>query len=503
MRKNREYLYEKLKRYSESDYYPFHMPGHKRRKGLTGANLPYEIDITEISGFDDLHHATGLLRDAQESAAELFHAEETHYLVNGSTAGILSAVLGATRPRGKIVMARNCHKSVYNAVTLNNLTPVYVYPRRWGEDDDKRVSENRCTLNGQIVPGDVERLLNTEANVQAVVVTSPTYDGVISDIKAIAAVVHRRGIPLIVDEAHGAHLGFHPYFPENSNQNGADLVIHSLHKTLPALTQSALLHINGELVDRRSVRRHLHMLQSSSPSYVLMAGIDECVRCLEENQNEIFGTYTELLNKTRKRIGRLRNLRLIDASCCDPSKILISCENLIEKSSKKIKKYTGKDLYDELGAQYHLQMEMAAPDYIIAMTAPGDTVYGMQRLAAALEEIDQKLVKINLNEGKPANISLSGENKAVLTPAAAVRTTSVMPAFSMQEEKTVVSLGWQKCAGRIAVEFAYVYPPGIPLIVPGERISEETAELLVFYETEGFRIEGTQEQGRIEVLING
>mgnify|MGYP005761843149 FL=1 len=201
-----ERLYVKLKEYSASDYYPFHMPGHKRNPLITGADLPYEIDITEIDGFDDLHHASSILKGAEERAARAYRAEETHYLINGSTAGILSAVLGCSERGRKILIARNCHKSVYNAVYLNELHPVYVYPE----------FDERTGLNGEIRPEKVARILKSEQDICAVVITSPTYDGVVSDVRMISDIAHEKGIPLIVDEAHGAHFGFHPYFPENS-----------------------------------------------------------------------------------------------------------------------------------------------------------------------------------------------------------------------------------------------------------------------------------------------
>ena len=195
-----ERLYTKLKEYSASDFYPFHMPGHKRNTLITGADLPYELDITEIDGFDDLHHASSILKEAEERAAGVYCADETHYLINGSTAGILSAVLGCTERGGKVLIARNCHKSVYNAVYLNELHPIYIYPE----------FDENTGLNGEICPKRVKRILSENQDICAVVITSPTYDGVVSDVGAIADIAHAEGIPLIVDEAHGAHFGFHP-----------------------------------------------------------------------------------------------------------------------------------------------------------------------------------------------------------------------------------------------------------------------------------------------------
>ena len=338
-----DYLYSRLKEYSESDYYPFHMPGHKRNAGLTDAVLPYLIDITEIEGFDDLHHAEGILKEAQGRAAVLYGADETHYLINGSTVGILSAVMGCTHKGARILMARNCHKSVYNAVYLNELRPVYVYPQLYRENE----------LNGPITPEEIEQKLEINDAIDAVVITSPTYDGVVSDIKRIADIVHRKGIPLIVDEAHGAHFGFHPYFPDNANVLGADVVIHSLHKTLPALTQTALLHINGRITNRKRIRQYLDIFQSSSPSYVLMAGIDECIRMLQSRGQEVFQNYVEQLKWARDKLSKLEYLSLFEAEEYDRSKIVISVKRIYLPDKEDMfgnyrKTFTGKDLYENI-----------------------------------------------------------------------------------------------------------------------------------------------------------
>ena len=198
-----ERLYDKLKAYSESDFYAFHMPGHKRNKALLGIELPYDLDITEIDGFDDLHHADGILKEEQERAARVFGAEESHFLVNGSTAGILSAVMGCTHRGDKILVARHCHKSIYHAIYMNGLVPRYVYPE----------FDISMHMNGEISKEDVAKALAAEPDIKAVVIVSPNYDGVVSDVKGIAEVAHSYRIPLIVDEAHGPHFGFHPVFP--------------------------------------------------------------------------------------------------------------------------------------------------------------------------------------------------------------------------------------------------------------------------------------------------
>ena len=477
-----EYLYDKLKKYSKSDWYGFHMPGHKRNGSITGVDLPYDIDITEISGFDDLHHPKGVLQEAEARAAEVYHAEETHYLVNGSTVGILSAVLGCTRPGERVLMSRNCHKSVYNALYINNLRPVYLYP--------EIISE--VGVNGPVSTEEVGRLLKANTDVRAVIITSPTYDGVISDVREIVRLSHLYGIPVILDEAHGAHFGFHPYFSHNGNELGADIVIHSLHKTLPSLTQTALLHINGNIVNRENVRRYLHILQSSSPSYVLMASMDECIRLLMNEREKLFDRYVSLLIKTRKQLHKLKHLKLFEINNYDRSKILIDVSNSCVYSDGEIKKHTGKQLYDELRKEYLLEMEMASLNYIIAMTAPGDSDEGINRLISALTEIDGKLAKYRNNELNYLKIDLNYQNKQIYSQREIEKFTN-----------KGISVPIAESIGAVAMEFAYVYPPGIPMIVPGERISLKTAECLQYYAEQGFDIEGTRIKGQIEVLKNG
>lgn len=481
-----EYLYSKLIQYSSSDYYGFHMPGHKRSGALTGAELPYKIDITEIEGFDDLHHAKGILREAQERAAKVYQAEETHYLINGSTAGLLSAVFGCTRRGDRILMARNCHKSVYNAVFLNGLRPVYIYPEEVPGTE----------MNGEIAQRQVDQLLNDYPDVRAVVITSPTYDGVVSDVRKIAETVHKRNIPLILDEAHGAHLGFHPYFPENGNQCGADLVIHSLHKTLPALTQTALLHMNGDIVNRSQVRKYLHMLQSSSPSYVLMAGMDECIRMLEERGEEVFAQYSVLLDHARKRLQELRYMELMRTERYDPSKLVISVKDTVLADSGEI--FTGRDLYRWLLDNYHLQAEMAAGFYVIFMTSPADMPEGMERLISALYEIDQKLVINKSDERKSACPEIPDIRETAISQEAVYSSCDAEEKRSEGSETVL----WSEAEGRISLEYTYLYPPGIPLIVPGERISGQTVKQIGMYEKMGFEIEGTEHKGQIEVLAH-
>lgn len=466
-------IYQRLKEYECSDYYGFHMPGHKRNTHIIKAGLPYGIDITEIDGFDDLHHADGIIQKAEERAAGLYHAEETHFLVNGSTSGILSAVLGCTSRQGKILMSRNCHKSVYHAVFLNGLTPVYVYPE----------FSDELQLNGEIKAEDIKQILEREPQIEAVMIVSPSYDGVVSDVSKIAETVHEKGIPLIVDEAHGAHFGMHPYFPANSNQRGADVVIHSTHKTLPALTQTALIHMNGNIADRERIKNYLQMVQSSSPSYILMSSIDECMELLDQGREGVFQNYVEILEEMRQKLKRLKHLELLETKHFDRSKLVISTQNT---------QLTGRQLYDILRENYHIQLEMAAGTYALGMTSPGDTKEGMARFCEALYNIDEELTEIN-------DRMYQGELPKAELAYTSAQVDSILRKYPAQKQV----IPWDAAIGKIAAEYAYLYPPGCPLIVPGERVTEEIIKCLSWYEKLGFQIEGLSVEKEIGVWING
>lgn len=491
-------IFDKLKNYSDSDYYAFHMPGHKRNLDLMDGTSPYRIDITEIDGFDDLHHAEGILKEAQERAAEVYHADETHFLVNGSTVGILSAILGTTEKGDSILVARNCHKSVYHAIYLNELDPVYLYPK----------FDTELGLSTEIDAADVQKALEEHPGIRAVMIVSPTYDGVVSDIEKIAEIVHEAGCLLIVDEAHGAHFGFDPYFPKSANMYGADLVINSLHKTLPALTQTALLHVNGERVNRRKVKRYLDMLQTSSPSYILMASIDACIHLLEQTQMQkcsIFKEYAAHIDNLREELKKLKYLKIIrteNTDRYDRSKFVISVKHAPMSSH---------ELYERLLHDYHLQMEMLAGTYVLAMTTVGDTKEGLDRLRDALlaidAELDAKLKSGSGQEQKPmqmtdTDLPLSGRQPSlekVWTIAGAVKCRDVVPS----RKGKIETCSFADSVGYISLEYAYLYPPGSPLIVPGERITQEAVEILCWYQEHDFSIEGLQSEDSIEVWIDG
>lgn len=467
-------LLEQLKLYHQSDAYPFHMPGHKRNPAVD--YIPVDIDITEIEGFDNLHHAEGVIQKAQERAARLYGSEESFFLVNGSTAGILAAVSAAVPAGKKLLLARNCHKSAYHAAFLRNLQVTYMYP-------DIITPYGIC---GGITPDKVLQELRKQPDIQAVFLTSPTYEGMVSNIEKIADIVHRSGRILIVDEAHGAHFGIAGEgFPEGAVTKGADIVIQSLHKTLPSMTQTAILHVQGERVDRRRLRRYLQIYQTSSPSYVFMAGMDSCIRLLEEKGQSLFRQYRKYLASFYQEAVRLKHLHVLrpqeiegryGVDRMDCSKICIFTDS-------------GTDLYKQLLDKYHLQMEMTAGNYVLAMTSVMDRPEGFRRLLEALREIDDRMDGESFGSSfNTLRIPETGRADVVMTAAEA-------------EDKEWQVIPLKDSCQRVTKEYRYVYPPGVPVLVPGERITEEVIELLQYYKAAGLNVLG-QEFGQDTDVIS-
>lgn len=480
-----KYLDTELILYSKTDVYPFHMPGHKRR-GIDFPN-PYAIDITEIEGFDNLHGAEGIIKEAQERAAALYGSDRCYYLVNGSTCGLLAAICAATKKRDKILVARNSHKAVYHAMSLNELDAVYLYPRITAND-----------LQGQITVGQVEKSFCEYPDIAAVMITSPTYEGIISDVAGIAKVCHAHGVTLIVDEAHGAHLGFGGGFAENAVRLGADAVIMSLHKTLPSFTQTALLHINGSRIAPEQVQRYLGIFETSSPSYLFMAGMDACVRMLKEQGTELFDNYRRRLDDFYEKTADLKNLHVMcredmnmqEAYGWDDSKLVIFAEGQNNNSSKGM---TGEKLYQILLKQYHLQMEMVSGNYVLGMTSIMDTKEGLDRLAAALREIDAAYAAVaELKVGADSEEQSITKNyiaEAGFTARMYTKNPREMQIYQAVE-LPYKEVSFDEAVGEMAGDYVFLYPPGIPLIVPGEVISASFIEKIRECQCLGMNVSG-------------
>ena len=459
-------LLEQLQEYDRSDVYPFHMPGHKRRIEL-GADA-YHLDITEVEGFDNLHHAQGILEQEQADLARFIGADKSFFLVNGSTCGILAAISAAVPRGGKILMARNSHKAAYHALFLRQLQARYIYPLISSFD-----------IQGAIEPEQIRCALAKDTEIAAVYVTSPTYDGVVSDIEEIARIVHDYGKPLIVDEAHGAHFGYHPAFPQSAVSCGADVVIQSVHKTLPAFTQSAVMHLCSDRVEADALEEFLDIYESSSPSYVLMAGISRLVPFLQTEGPSRFAALAENLGRFYEKSRKLHCLHVIQeedfdqkhAFRRDPSKILIStaCCNM-----------NGRQLYDRLLAEYQLQLEMCSGEYVTALCSLMDCEEGFERLIDALISIDETLQPVETPQQRFIEHIYRQREQVV----------SISDAMEGAHETVTL----KSSVGKVSSEYVYLYPPGIPILVPGERIDADFVTDVAVLKARGMIPEGLRDK---------
>lgn len=451
-------LYDKLRDYEQSDYYPFHMPGHKRSGRLAEDEFWqsfYGIDITEIDDFDNLHDASGVIKDVENHASRIYGADETHLLIGGSTVGVLAAISGVVPRGGHLLMTRDSHKSAYHAVMLREIRTSYAFATR----------DEGLGLNRAVTLADIKEVLDKDDTIDAVFITSPTYEGYVADVRAIADYVHSKGIPLIVDEAHGAHFGLADFMPGGSISCGADVVIHSLHKTLPSPTMTGLLHIRSDFSRADRVREFLKIYQSSSPSYVLMAGIDRCLKYIDGATGDWESFYLERKNLSEA-LRNLKNLKVRDfftenehnESGMESYKMDI-CKMLVcAKNGARI----GKELHSRLVGEYHLQPEMSMPGYVLLFLTIGDDKAGYDRLINALYDIDNRYEEIF---GETA-----GTVESYGRVPRPVKKYEIYEAMEMQLE-TVDS---KDAIGRVVGQFITVYPPGQPVVVPGEIIQDVT-----------------------------
>ena len=448
-----------------------HMPGHKRNREILPME-PVGWDITEIDGFDNLQQPEGILKETELRMQRMNGSEASFLCVNGSSGALLTAMRICGKHGDTFLMARNCHKSVYHGCVAFGLRPFYLYPQ-WREQDG---------ISGEITAESVEEGLRMHPESAFVLITSPTYDGVVSDIAAIADLCHARGIPLVVDEAHGAHFPFHEMFPESAVGLGADIVVQSIHKTLPCLTQVSALHLGRSAAEfgitARRMKECINLLQTTSPSYVLMASAAECFRVLEERGEELFAAYAARLSDFYEKCKDLKRVRVLPAEKeRDPGKILISLKGT---------NLTGREATIYLRERYHLETEMDAGDLVLALTSVADTQEGFDRLLAAVHGLDRE-------------VRLTGDtDTSIRLPMAE---TVIWPEEAWQVSETESE--WvprEELSGRVSLEFVYLYPPGIPILAPGERVTEDVLAVFAKAEAERQVLKGMERPGGLLVL---
>lgn len=442
-------LYDKLENYSNSGIYPFHMPGHKRNAIFDSSLIPYKIDLTEIYDFDNLHNAEGCILDVQKKCESAYDVDNAFLLVNGATGGILSAIRAITNYGDKVLISRNCHKSVYNAIELCGLDAIYVLPE----------TDNTFGVFSSVTPKQIEKFLTENSDIKLVVLTSPTYEGVVSDIKSISKICHKFNAKLFVDEAHGAHFPFSRYFPKEAVKCGADVAVVSLHKSLPSLTQTALVLINDKCLANK-IEDSLSVFETSSPSYILMSSIEKCIDFINTNAI-MFDEYTARLSRFSEKCKLLNNLSVMcfgndniqnhSYFDFDISKIIISTKNT---------NICGTKLAEILRNKYKIELEMAYTDYVIAISSVCDTEDGFNRLSTALIEIDHDCYKNN------SNVSCYVENKIPEKVFKSCVKHKYIGKFVCLEN----------AIGKVSLEYVWAYPPGIPLLVAGERITKNIVQ---------------------------
>ncbi|NLI89518.1 MAG: aminotransferase class I/II-fold pyridoxal phosphate-dependent enzyme [Epulopiscium sp.] len=448
-------LYDKLIEYSKNTS-SFHMPGHKFGKILNMKEIPLlDLDATEVPGLDNLYDSKDIILEAENKMAVKYGARDSIFLTNGSTSGIIASILSICNPGDSLIVSRNAHHSVWNALILGGIKPIYINPSH----------NDEYNIVGGICPLELEKIIKNNPEVKGLIIVSPTYEGLVSDIEAISSVTTKYNKILIVDEAHGAHFVWNESFPRSAVEMGADLVIQSMHKTLPAITQSALLHIATDRINKDGLINSLQMVQTSSPSYIMM-GLMDYIRYELDKEKRIWDNYLVQLTMTRNKLSKLEKLKLLKEGICgssnifniDISKIVIFTDNT---------NITGVELGGILKDKYDIQVEIEADHYIIAMSTISDSKKDLERLTDALFEIDR-----NLKEKTPEkyeygnNIIRNNETtKDIFTPREIY--------FGGQEEVRI-----DDSIGRISAGNIIVFPPGIPLICIGEKFTKETVQYI-------------------------
>ena len=476
-------LYQDLTQYTNKQYTPLHMPGHKRNPAFPQPDA-YHTDITEIPGFDSLYEEAGPLLALKEWVQRLYHSENSFLLVNGSTGGLLTAIRSATKRGDTVLIARNCHCAVYHAIRMFGLHAEYIQPDydRYGIAEGIRLEQVQEALEHRDTSGAASTPQASACKRPVLVIlTSPTYEGRISELKAIADYLHGLNIPLLVDEAHGAHLSLHSAFVGSAVAAGADLVVQSLHKTLPALTQTALLHVNGSRVLLDRIRTNFKMLQTSSPSFLLLSSVDQCISALEERADELFLALQQNLARFYEKTKNLKKLHVItpteyaneydglqsSRTLCDPSRIVVVTPSTL----------TGLQLAKRLKQDFKIELEASAPQHIIAIMGIADTAENFEHFADALLAIDEELA-----------IPFDAGFEVFHYPAIP---DTVYDSHAVEDLPTE-TLPFDACEGRISSEFLYLYPPGIPMLVPGERVNRELLECMEHLCQNGFSLFGPQ-----------
>lgn len=449
----------------------FHMPGHKgdalyERFGYEEfINNIINCDITEIPGADNLFQMESVIKEVADKYADLYGVIASYPLINGTSGGLIAGILASVKKGGKLIMARNCHKSVFNALMLGNISPAYAYPSMIEE----------YGISGAVEPDEIERCIKENPDADAVILPSPNYYGICSDIKAIADVVHKYNKVLIVDQAHGAHLKFMKNMPLAAEDCGADIIVNSTHKTLASFTQSAVLNLNSDRVPRHILEDKLQSIQSTSPSYLLMASLDINADIITNHKEEIFDKWEENLNQFYNDAYAIPGVKFMHIpGQMDATKINLDMSRYGLDGSE----------LEEILMEEGIYAELVTGDILMCMTGIGNVRSDFARLVAVLEKISNDRVMLPEAEKEYDDVGARLWSKK-------------RELFKITESKKLVSL--DECEGMVCGASIIPYPPGIPFICPGEKIGREEIEYIKYLRKKGEKVIGVDDSMRVVV----
>ena len=479
LNQNETPLFDALMEYVDRETIPFHVPGHKKGEGIEkhfkkfiGEN-PFKIDVTVFKLVDSLHHPTGPIKKAQELAADAYGADASFFSIHGTSGAIQAMIMSVVSAGDTIIVPRNVHKSITAGIILSGAIPVYMQPEL-----DKKLG-----IAHGVTPETVERTLKENPHAKAVLIINPTYYGVATELQKIADIVHEYDIPLIVDEAHGPHLAFSEALPMSAMEAGADLCAQSTHKIIGAMTQGSILHVRTKYVSAARVQQILNLLHTTSPSYILLASLDTSRKQIALEGEELLEKAIQLATYVRTEVNKIEGFYCFGdeiqgnpgVHALDPTKICITCREL---------GITGYDLDMILSNKYHIQMELSDLYNVLAVGSFGDTQENMDKLINALQEISEEYK--NKNQVKPDFIDIPSIPKQVLIPR---------EAFYAEKEAILL----EDSIGEVSGEFLMAYPPGIPVLCPGEVITEEIVSYVEDLKKTGLYVQGTEDP-RVEYI---
>lgn len=482
MDQHRTPLFTALKKHAKKHPVQFHIPGHKKGAGMDpefkqwiGDNA-LAIDLINIAPLDDLHNPNSVIKEAQELAAEAFGADHTFFSVQGTSGAIMTMILSVCGQGDKIIVPRNVHKSVMTAIIIAGAKPVFISPA---------MDETLGIAHG-ITTSSVRKALELHPDAKAVLVINPTYFGISTNLKEIVDFVHQYNIPVLVDEAHGAHIHFHEKLPVSAMQAGADMAATSIHKLGGSLTQSSILNMKAKLVDPKRVQSIISMLTTTSTSYLLLASLDAARRHLAIHGKELAEYSIELAEYARNKINQIEGLYCFGEEkltgeaiySYDPTKLTIHVHQL---------GLTGYDVELKLRDQFNIEVELSDLYNILCLITPGDTTDTVNQLIHALEQISKE---VSCNQTKPISI---------ITPDIPLLSLSPRDAFYADTEFVPLV----EAEGRIIAEFIMVYPPGIPILLPGEVITKENIDYIREHQAVGLPVQGPEDETieKVKVIV--